>query len=80
MWGNPGGGIELSARERPLSQAIMRAWGRFADTGDPGSDVLPWPRYSREHGASMIWDLPPALGAAPDPPRDVCDLWDKLER
>ena len=68
MFGNGTAGIELSERERALSNAVMDAWGEFARTGKPT-----WPAYTARAAHEVI-DL--AWSTAPEPD---CRLWDQLE-
>jgi para-nitrobenzyl esterase len=78
LWDNVGLGIGLSDRERPLSRAMMEAWGRFAATGDPSSPRLPWPRYSLNNEEYLELDLNSRVRT--HPAGDVCGFWDDLER
>ena len=77
LWSNPGGEIGLSDRERPLSRAMMEAWGRFAAAGDPGSPALPWPRYSPDREEYLELGLAPSVRMRPA--GDVCAFWDGIE-
>jgi para-nitrobenzyl esterase len=42
----------------PLSRQIGAAWAAFARTGNPGRPGLPWPAYTLEQRATMIFDAP----------------------
>jgi para-nitrobenzyl esterase len=75
VWG-PGETIELTERERPLSQTVMKAWARFALTGSPGDRTLAWPRYTLERDEHVRLDLVTSLGSYAK--RDECDFWDRL--
>lgn len=45
-----------------LNAQISGAWIQFAKTGVPGADGLPvWEPYTRENGATMIFDTAPRL-------------------
>lgn len=47
-----GGGEEA----RRIEDAMSQAWINFARTGDPSTDSMEWPAYTRESGATMIFD------------------------
>lgn len=48
-----GGGQAAQA----LADTMSRAWIQFARTGNPGHDGLPaWPAYTRDGGATMLFD------------------------
>lgn len=78
LWANPFRDIVLSKREEPFSAMLMQTWGRFARSGDPSGDDLPWPRYASDSDAFLKLDLvsEPQAGLK----RDECDFWDTLER
>jgi para-nitrobenzyl esterase len=58
-----GGGKEAYA----LADKMSEAWIHFARTGDPGTKVLdPWPKYTPENGATMIFDNQCEVKAHPD--------------
>lgn len=78
VFGNEEAGIGLVPEERPLSHAIMDAWGRFARTGNPSGATLPWPRYTAEHDAIAVLDMPPSTASGVK--RDACDFWDRFQR
>jgi para-nitrobenzyl esterase len=75
VWG-PGDTIELTERERPLSEAVMKVWGRFALTGSPADRTLVWPRHTVERDEHLRLDL--VISAGSHPKRDECDFWDGL--
>jgi len=78
LFGNEEGGIRLADSERPLSQAMMDAWGRFARSGDPAGASLTWPRYTAANDTSLIWDTSPGL--ANGVKRETCTFWDSFAR
>lgn len=48
-----------SGAQETLSEQISGAWIQFAKTGVPGADGLPdWEPYTRESGATMVFDNP----------------------
>jgi para-nitrobenzyl esterase len=75
VWG-PGETIDLTERERPLSETVMEAWGRFALTGSPAHRTLAWPRYTFERDEHLNLDLVTSVGASLK--RYECDFWDGL--
>ncbi|MBR4576964.1 MAG: carboxylesterase/lipase family protein [Clostridia bacterium] len=48
-----------------LSRQVQDQWIRFAQTGDPGDETLPWPAYDTENRWTMI--LANSSGAVKDP-------------
>lgn len=53
-----GNGDEAKA----LADKMSRAWVAFARTGNPNVDGLPdWPTYTRESGATMVFDNQPEV-------------------
>ena len=48
-----------------LSRQVQDQWVRFAETGDPGDENLPWPAYDTENRWTMILDE--TSGAQKDP-------------
>ena len=81
MWlvfGTEEAGIRLTDSERPLSHAIMDAWGRFARTGDPSGPDLAWPRYTPDDDTLLVLDAPSSL--ASHVKADACSFWDRFER
>ena len=48
-----------------LSRQVQDQWVRFAETGDPGTEGLPWPEYEPENRWTMI--LNEESGARKDP-------------
>ncbi len=48
-----------------LSRQVQDQWVRFAQTGDPGDENLPWPAYDTENRWTMI--LANSSGAVKDP-------------
>ncbi len=48
-----------------LSRQVQNQWVRFAQTGDPGDENLPWPAYDTENRWTMI--LANSSGAVEDP-------------
>ncbi len=47
-----GGGEEA----RRIEDAMSQAWINFARTGDPSTEEMEWPAYTREKGATMMFD------------------------
>ena len=41
---------------RRIEDAMSQAWINFARTGDPSTEEMEWPAYTREGGATMIFD------------------------
>ena len=41
---------------RRIENAMSQAWINFARTGDPSTEEMEWPAYTREGGATMIFD------------------------
>jgi para-nitrobenzyl esterase len=78
VFGNEEAGIALAAAERPLSNAIMDAWGRFARTSDPSGPGLTWPRYTVDKDELLLLDDSPAVAAGTK--GDICAFWDRFER
>jgi len=78
LFGNEEAGIALADSERPLSYAMMDAWGRFARSGDPASASLTWPRYTAANDISLIWDSSPGLATGVK--SETCAFWDQFER
>ena len=48
-----------------LSRQVQDQWVRFAETGDPGTEELPWPAYETENRWTMV--LGEHSGAEKDP-------------
>ena len=48
-----------------LSRQVQDQWVRFAETGDPGTEELPWPAFDTENRWTMI--LKEGSGAVRDP-------------
>jgi para-nitrobenzyl esterase len=50
-----------------LAKQISGAWVSFARTGNPNHGGLPeWPAYSKERGATMVFDVPCSVRNAPE--------------
>jgi para-nitrobenzyl esterase len=63
--------------DRPLSEAMMGYWTRFAESGDPnGGGADAWPKYEQATDEHIILDLPISSGSAHK--KAVCDFWDSL--
>ena len=77
VFGNASMGVGLSAREQPLADAMMDAWGAFARRGDPSVPSQPWPRYRLERDENLTLDLPARVESGLN--RQTCDFWDALE-
>jgi para-nitrobenzyl esterase len=78
VFGNVSLDIGVSPRERPLSNAVMDAWGAFARGGDPSTPAIGWPRYDAASDRHLTLDLKSAPGVALD--REQCDFWDRFDR
>ena len=49
-------GADWDADVEPLGAAVRGAWLRFARTGNPWTDALPWPPHSPGHGPTVVLD------------------------
>jgi para-nitrobenzyl esterase len=78
LFDNRSQGFGLSAREQPLAQTMMDAWGAFARRGDPSTPSLAWPRYTAVGDEHMTLDLVAAAGTRLK--QETCDFWDELDR
>ncbi|MEO8554451.1 MAG: carboxylesterase family protein, partial [Kofleriaceae bacterium] len=78
VFGTEDGGVGLSAAERPLSDKIQDAWGRFARAGDPAGPGLAWPRYTATTDELAVLDYTPSVEAHVK--QDLCDRWDASVR
>jgi len=81
-WDTPSGGGRLKAwhtaelplvmglvahpEARELSRQLGAAWAAFARSGDPSQPGLPWPAYTLERRATMVFDAAES-GAVADP-------------
>ena len=55
VFGNVSDTIYTGTPANPeLSRQVQDQWVRFAETGDPGTEELPWPAYDREKRWTMI--------------------------
>lgn len=62
-------GVQWTAEDRALSDAIGTYWTTFARTGDPNGGNLPtWPRFDRE--PRQIMKLDTTVTAVPEPHRE----------
>src|SRR5690606_10961584 len=59
-----------------MSAILQAAWARFAATGDPTGEALPWPVYVAASDDHVVLDVPPATGQLLRGPQ--CDFWDEL--
>ena len=59
-----------------LSRQVQDQWVRFAETGDPGTESLPWPPYETENRWTMI--LKEGSGAVRDPLADQRKVLDPI--
>ena len=59
-----------------LSRQVQDQWVRFAQTGDPGDENLPWPAYETEERWTMI--LAENSGAEKDPLSEQRQLLDPI--
>ena len=76
VFGNADLGVGLSDAERPLSQSVMQAWGRFARGGNPSGGAFGWPRYTLAGDQQLIIDTQPSIGSHLK--QAECDLWDSF--
>ncbi len=65
--------LTLYPESEPLSRQLSAAWAAFARTGNPSSTTLPWPRYTLDKRAVMLFDLPESK-AVDDPDRDEREM------
>jgi para-nitrobenzyl esterase len=49
-------GADWDADVEPLGAAVRGAWLRFARTGNPWTDALPWPPHSPGYGPTVVLD------------------------
>ena len=49
--------LTLYPESEPLSKLLSGAWAAFARTGDPSQKNLPWPEYTLDQRATMMWDV-----------------------
>lgn len=69
------GRLEIEARDRDLSDQVMRYWVRFAERGDPnGADLPAWPRFDQERKAAL--ELGTAVRAVERLHAEACDVFD----
>ena len=61
--------LTLYPESERLSKQLSSAWGAFARTGDPSQKNLPWPRYTLDQRATMIFDVTESK-AVDDPDKD----------
>jgi para-nitrobenzyl esterase len=60
-------GMQFTADDRALSDAIGTYWTNFAKTGNPnGAGVPTWPAFSTRHPAVMHFDGMPVAGPVPN--------------
>jgi hypothetical protein len=63
--------VPAGPEDRALSDQVMRAWTRFAATGDPG--VATWPRYTKPDDRHAVFNAP--LGTGQALRKAQCDYW-----
>jgi len=61
--------LTLYPESEQLSTLLSGAWAAFARTGDPSQKRLPWPKYTLEQRATMMFDVTESK-AVNDPDRD----------
>ncbi|MEO2169277.1 MAG: carboxylesterase/lipase family protein [bacterium] len=62
---------------RPLHDAMLRYWTRFAAAGDPnGESADTWPAFDNASEEFMVLDSPLAIGTGYRQER--CDFWDSI--
>jgi para-nitrobenzyl esterase len=61
--------LTLYPESEQLSRHLSAAWAAFARTGNPSQKGLPWPAYTLEQRATMIFDVKQSK-AVNDPDRD----------
>lgn len=65
----------ITEEDRPLSDAMMGYWTRFAETGDPNGDgAVAWPAYDAETDPHLGLDL--TIEAGTKLREENCDFWD----
>src|SRR5690242_16616152 len=57
---------------------LIIGWNRDEGMLHPGTEALPWPRYSRATEQQLVFDLAPSV--AEHVKQRECDLWDSVER
>jgi len=62
--------LTLFPETEQLSRQLSAAWAAFARNGNPGTNNLPWPSYSVEDRATMIFDVDKSE-AVNDPDKDI---------
>ena len=64
--------------KRELAASMSEAWIAFSRNGDPNHPLIPkWERYSRNHRATMIFNVP--CRTELDPGRADLDAWKGIE-
>ena len=53
-----GADVPTNAKDHELSEAMMGAWVRFAQTGDPNGGGLSWPAYDPAKDNYVVFDAP----------------------
>jgi para-nitrobenzyl esterase len=70
-------GLPMTAREKPLSTAMMGYWSRMAAAGDPnGGGSVAWPRYAMDSDQDLDLDLQITTGTGLR--SQQCDFWDAV--
>jgi para-nitrobenzyl esterase len=76
VFGNNFPGHNITADERPLTEAMQGYWGTFAEVGQPNVPDGPtmWPLYDTASDPYLQLDL--TIAAAAGLKTDKCDFWD----
>ncbi len=61
--------LTLYSESEPLSKQLSGAWAAFARTGNPSQKALPWPKYTLDQRATMMFDVKESK-AVNDPDKD----------
>jgi para-nitrobenzyl esterase len=61
VFGNMGAPF-FRSEDRELSDRMVAAWARFAESGNPnGRGLIDWPRFDARREATLVWDLQPRI-------------------
>jgi para-nitrobenzyl esterase len=65
-----------NADAQQLSAKASAAWAAFARSGNPSTASLPWPEYTTDKRATMVWASTPH--GEDDPMGADRQLWEKV--